>query len=94
MRWSISLRAQGDRPMDREEILRLADAIAPHQGIASGIGTTNYAAQIVVEAPTSGEAVVRAKRIFQAAATQAGLPAWPTVWTLPISEETGFEDFA
>jgi hypothetical protein len=94
VRWSVSLKAEGDRAMNREEILALADAVAPYEGIASGIGTTSYAAQIVVEAATSTEALERAKKLFQAAASQAGLPPWPTVWALPISEESGFEDLA
>ena len=40
MRWSISVRADGDRPMEREEIVELADAVAAWEGIASGIGTS------------------------------------------------------
>ena len=91
MRWSVSLRAQGDRPMAHEEILELADAVARYEGIASGIGATAYGAQIVIEAPTSGDALERAQEVFQAAAAQAGLPAWPVVWETPISEEDDFE---
>lgn len=80
--------------MERDEIVELADAVAPHEGIASGIGTTSYAAQIVIEAPTSAEAVARAKEVFHAAAAHAGLPEWPTVWAEPISEEDEFEGLA
>lgn len=92
MRWSVSLRAQGDRPMSREEILELADAVAPYEGIVSGIGTTAYGAQIVIEAATSDDALERAQEVFEAAAAQAGLPAWPVVWAMPISEDNDFED--
>lgn len=94
MRWSISLRAEGDRLVERDEVVELADAVAVHEGIASGIGTTSYAAQIVVEAPTSDEALSRAQEIFERAAAGAGLPAWPTVWTDAVAEESEFEGFA
>jgi len=80
--------------MERDEIVELADAVAPHEGIASGIGTTGYGAQIVIEAATSEEALERAMRVFEAAAARAGLPVWPAVWAMPMPEETGFEDFA
>ncbi len=57
LRWSISLRSEGDRPVKREEIVEARRCGGRHEGIASGIGTASYAAQIVVEAPTSEEAV-------------------------------------
>ena len=38
--------AEGDRVMTREEIVELADAVAASSGIASGIGTTGYGAQM------------------------------------------------
>ena len=57
MRWSVSVVADGDREMSIDEIVELADAVASCNGIASGIGTTSYGAQLVVEAPTSDEAV-------------------------------------
>lgn len=93
MRWSISVRADGDRPMQREEIVELADAVAPLEGIASGIGTTSYAAQIVVEAPTSDEAVDRAIELFEDAAARAGLPSWPVAWAESIADESEFEEY-
>ena len=39
MRFSVTVVAEGDRLLTREEIVELADAVAVHQGIASGIGT-------------------------------------------------------
>ena len=57
MRWSVSVVAEGDRVMSREEIVELADAVAASSGIASGIGTTSYGAQLVVEADDRDEAV-------------------------------------
>ena len=50
MRWSVSVMAEGDRVLTHDEILELADAVAIHQGIASGIGSMSYGAQLVVEA--------------------------------------------
>ncbi|HSG80194.1 MAG TPA: hypothetical protein VLD62_11485 [Acidimicrobiia bacterium] len=93
MRWSISLRADGDRVMEREEIVDLADAVAGWEGIASGIGTMSYSAQIVIEAPTSDEAVEQAIGAFTEAAGRAGLPPWPVAWAESISDESEFEEF-
>ena len=50
MLWSVTLQAAGDRPMTQEEIVELADAVAPAQGVASGIGQPAYGAQLVVDA--------------------------------------------
>ena len=36
--------------LTHDEILELADAVAAHEGIASGIGAMAYGAQLVVEA--------------------------------------------
>ena len=77
MRWSVSLVADGDRLVTHDEIVELADAVAASDGIASGIGTASYGAQVVVEAPTMDEAVEVAVTVFRAAAAQAGLPSWP-----------------
>lgn len=94
MRWSISVRADGDRPMEREEIVELADAVAGWEGIASGIGTPSYSAQLVIDADTSDAAVEAAIEVFEKAAQTAGLPAWPVVWAESVSEESEFEEFA
>ncbi len=93
MRWSISVRADGDRAMEREEIVELADAVAPWEGIASGIGTYSYSAQIVIEADTSDEAVDTAIGVFGEAARKAGLPSWPVAWAESIGEDHEFEDY-
>lgn len=92
MRWSISMRADGDRPMEREEIVELADAVAKWDGIASGIGSMSYSAQLVVEAPTPDEAVERAIELFMRAAEEAGLPTWPVAWAESVSEEQELEE--
>ena len=46
----MAVEAEGDRPVTREEVVELADAVADAGGIASGIGTNRYGAQLVVEA--------------------------------------------
>lgn len=93
MRWSISVRADGDRTMEREEIVELADAVSPWEGIASGIGSSSYAAQLVIEADTSDEAVDIAIEVFTEAVRKAGLPPWPAAWAEAVSEEQEFEDY-
>ena len=92
MQWSISLRADGDRVLEREEIVELADAVSTWQGIASGIGTTSFSVQIVVEAPNSDEAVDLAIDVFTTAAERAGLPAWPIAWAESISDDSELEE--
>lgn len=88
----MSLVADGDREMTIEEIVELADAVAPLNGIASGIGSTSYGAQIVVEAPTSDEAVEVALAAFATAATQAGMPDWPVARVETIGEDDEDDD--
>jgi hypothetical protein len=92
MRWSVSLRADGDRAMSLEEIVELADAVAVHGGIASGMGTTSYGAQLVVEADGPRRASELATALFHQAATTAGLPAWPVADLRAVSEEQDAED--
>ena len=78
--------AEGDRVLTREEVVELADAVASSSGIASGIGTTRYGAQLVVVAETQDEAVRLAAGELARAAAQAGLPAWPVVRAEAVSE--------
>ena len=86
MKWSVGVEAEGDRIVSREEIVDLADAVARYDGIATGIGTSRYGAQLVVEAGTRDEAVGLATEAFLAAAQAAGLPAAPVVRTEALSE--------
>jgi hypothetical protein len=79
--------ADGDREVTREEVVELADAVAAHSGIASGIGTTSYGAQLVVEAPSRDAALERARATFTGAAAQAGLPPWPVARLEAVSED-------
>jgi hypothetical protein len=86
VRYSVSLAAEGDREVTLDEVVALADAVARHEGIASGVGSTSYGAQIVVEAPTSDDAVASALTTFAAAVQEAGLPAWPVARAETVSE--------
>jgi hypothetical protein len=86
MRWSVGIEAEGDRVLELTEIVELADAVAPLNGIASGIGSTRYGAQIVVEADDRDDAVRRGRAAFAAAVASAGLPVWPVVRADAVSE--------
>jgi hypothetical protein len=87
MKFSVSVIAEGDRLLALEEIVALADAVATMSGIASGIGTMSYGAQIIIEAPSADEAVELAIPSFAQAAAQANLPPWPITRAEVISEE-------
>ena len=87
MRWSVGIEAEGDRVLSREEIVELADAVAASAGIATGIGTNRYGAQLIVQADTHDEAVEKATEEFTAAAAKAGLPAYPVVRVEAVNEE-------
>lgn len=86
MRWSVNVVAEGDREVSREEVVELADAVAALSGIASGIGTPRYGAQLIVEAEDRETAMARAKAEFVRAAQVAGLPSWPIVNVAAISD--------
>ena len=83
----MGIEAQGDRVLSREQIVELADAIAACNGIATGIGTDRYGAQLVVDAASRAEAIAKATEVFTAAAAAAGLPVAPVVRTEAISED-------
>lgn len=87
MRWSVGIEAEGDRVLTREEVVELADAIAASAGIATGIGTNRYGAQLIVQAGSRDEAIGKATAEFQQAAAKAGLPAAPVVRAEAISED-------
>ena len=80
------MEAQGDRPVTREEEVELADAVAGSSGIASGIGSNRYGAQLVVEANSRDAAAELATAEFGRAARRAGLPDWPIASVTAISE--------
>jgi hypothetical protein len=86
MRWSVTFEASGDRELTREEIVELADGVAAANGVASGIGTSTYGAQLYVEADDRADAIDRARAVFDAAVAQAALPPWPLSRTVALSE--------
>ena len=86
-KWSVSIKAEGDRPMELDEIVALADAVAPLGGVASGVGAMSYGAQIVVEADSADEAVDRAIPLFADAVATAGAPQWPVTKAEVIGDE-------
>jgi hypothetical protein len=92
VRWSVAIEAEGDRVLTREEVVELADAVATSSVIASGIGTTRYGAQLVVEADSLDAAVELARAEFIAAAARAGLPTWPIVRMDAMSEADDLND--
>jgi hypothetical protein len=79
VKWSVGIETQGDRVLSREEIVELADAVAASSGIATGIGTNRYGAQLLVDAGTRDEAIEKARAEFARAVAQAGLPVYPIV---------------
>ena len=87
MRWSVGIEAQGDRIMKIEEVVELADAVASINGIATGIGTNRYGAQVVVFADGREEAIKKGKQHFADAVQKAGLPVYPIVRVEAVSEE-------
>jgi hypothetical protein len=86
VRWSVGIQAEGDRVLSREEIVELADAVAVYDGIASGVGSSRYGAQLVVVAGSREEAIEEATRKFTGAAAAAGLPAGAIVRAEAVSE--------
>jgi hypothetical protein len=83
----VGVEAEGDRVLTQAEILELADAVAPSSGIATGIGSTRYGAQLVVEAGSRDEALDKGRAEFVKAAKQAGLPSYPVVRAEAVSED-------
>ncbi len=73
--------------LSREEIVELADAVAAYNGIATGIGSQVYGAQLVVQAGSREEAIEKATAQFTSAAALARLPQGPIVRAEAISED-------
>ncbi|MGH3864754.1 MAG: hypothetical protein ACRDQ4_01230 [Pseudonocardiaceae bacterium] len=79
--------AEGDRIMKLEEVVELADAVAPISGIATGIGTNRYGAQVVVFADNREDAIAKGTEHFASAVQKAGLPVYPIVRVEATSED-------
>ena len=91
VKWSVGIQAEGDRVISREEVVELADAVAPSSGVASGIGTNRYGATLVVEARSRDEAIELATAEFTRAAATAGLPGFPIVRVEAVGEDEDAE---
>jgi hypothetical protein len=87
LRWSVSLQAEGDRVIELEEVVELADAVAASNGIASGMSTFGYGVQVVVEANNADRAVELAMAVLAEAVERSGLPSWPVVSVETIAED-------
>jgi hypothetical protein len=87
VRWSVGIEAEGDEVLTREQVVDLADAVAATDGIATGVGTTRYGAQMVVEAASREEAIEKATEEFWRAVRKARLRRAPLVRTEAISED-------
>jgi hypothetical protein len=87
----VGIEAEGDRVLTREQVVDLADAVAASSGIATGIGTSRYGAQLVVEAASREAAIEKATDEFTRAAAAAGLPPAPIVRTEAVSEAEEIE---
>ena len=94
MRWSVGIETEGDKVLSREEIVELADAVAPNSGIATGIGTNRYGAQLLVDAGTRDEAIEKARAEFAQAVATAGLPVYPVVRVEAVGEDEDAEDYS
>jgi len=73
--------------LSREEVVELADAVAASSGIATGIGTNRYGAQLLVHAETRDEAIDKATGEFARAVAKAGLPVYPIARVEAVSED-------
>jgi hypothetical protein len=87
VRWSVGIETQGDRVLSREEVVELADAVATSSGIATGIGTNRYGAQLLVDAATRDEAIEKATAEFSRAVETAGLPVYPIMRVEAVGED-------
>jgi hypothetical protein len=87
VRWSVGIEVEGDRVLTREEVVELADAVAVTDGIATGIGTNRYGAQLIVAAESREEAIGKATEEFWRAVRKAGLRPAPVVRTEAVSED-------
>ena len=91
MKWSVGIEAEAGTVLTREQIVELADAVAASSGIATGIGTPRYGAQLLIEAASREQAIEQATAEFTAAAARAGLPQAPIVRAEAISEDEDVE---
>jgi hypothetical protein len=89
----VGIETEGDRVLSREEVVELADAVATSSGIATGIGTNRYGAQLLVDASTRDEAIEKARAEFARAVATAGLPVYPVVRVEAVGEDEDAENY-
>ena len=87
VRWSVGIEAEGGEVLTREQVVDLADAVAATDGIATGIGTNRYGAQLIVEAESREDAIEKATEEFWRAVRQARLRRAPIVRAEAVSED-------
>jgi len=87
VRWSVGIEAEGDEVLTREQVVDLADAVAATGGIATGIGTSRYGAQLIVEAESREDAIEKATEEFWRAVRKARLRPAPIVRAEAVSED-------
>ena len=89
MRWSVGIEAEGDRVLTREQVVELADAVAASGGIATGIGTSRYGAQLIVRGrqPRGGGRAKATEEFVARPRPRPGLPPGPVVRTEAVSED-------
>jgi hypothetical protein len=87
VRWSVGIEAEGDEVLTREQVVDLADAVAAADGIATGIGTNRYGAQLIVEAESREDAIEKATEEFWRAVRKARLRPAPIVRTEAVGED-------
>jgi hypothetical protein len=86
MRWSVGIEVEAGEILTREQVVELADAVAVLDGIATGIGTDCYGAQLIVDAGSCEEAMERGTAAFLKAAAAAGLPKGRVARVEAVSE--------
>jgi hypothetical protein len=87
VRWSVGIEVEGGEVLTREQVVDLADAVAATDGIATGIGTSRYGAQLIVDAASREEAIEKATGEFWRAVRKARLRPGPVVRTEAVSED-------
>jgi hypothetical protein len=87
VRWSVGIEVEGGEVLTREQVVDLADAVAATDGIATGIGTNRYGAQLIVEAASREEAIEKGTGEFWRAVRRTGLRPGPVVRTEAVSED-------
>jgi len=75
--WTVTVVAEGDRPLTDAEFSRLSEVVTGAGGTALGAGTSTYGLTIVLAAGREDEAVELGTTALRNAARLAELPEWP-----------------